>query len=207
MKGECTMSKQDQDQEGKRQRICATMHVHRRLAALDPEYRRRCRELEIEIRHFIARYAAQGLRTGVVRIPVVVHVIWNTAAQNISDAQIQSQLDVLNADFRGTNADAGSVPAVFSNTWDLPPGRSCGLWLISHLRPLFLKVQRSRLMLGNFSCFWVNRRFMNDCEDPSINHGVPNNPISCRAGALACNVQRRKAILHDFLRGLLLRSI
>src|SRR5262249_10952742 len=60
------------------------------------------------------RYAAEGLRTGVVRIPVVVHVVWNTAAENITDAQIHSQLDVLNADFRRTNADAGSVPAPFA---------------------------------------------------------------------------------------------
>ena len=68
----------------------------------------------METRKFIARYAAEGLRTGVVRIPVVVHVVWNTAAQNISDAQIQSQLDVLNADFRRTNADAANVPAAFA---------------------------------------------------------------------------------------------
>jgi len=43
-----------------------------------------------------------------------VHVIWNTSAQNISDAQIQSQLNVLNADFRRNNSDAGSVPMAFS---------------------------------------------------------------------------------------------
>jgi hypothetical protein len=40
--------------------------------------------------------------------------VWNTAVQNISDAQIQSQFDVLNADFRMTNADASSVPSVFA---------------------------------------------------------------------------------------------
>lgn len=108
------MSKRDQHQEGKRGPRCATMHVHRRIAAVSPEYRRTRRELELETRQFIARYAHDNLRTGVVRIPVVVHVVWNTAAQNISDAQINSQLTVLNADFRRTNADAGSVPAVFA---------------------------------------------------------------------------------------------
>jgi hypothetical protein len=90
------------------------MDEHRRLAFLYPDYRRRRREIELETRDFIARYAEEGLRTGVVRIPVVVHVVWNTAAQNVSDAQIQSQIDVLNADFRRTNADAGSVPAAFA---------------------------------------------------------------------------------------------
>ena len=32
--------------------------------------------------------------------PIVIHVVWNDSIQNISDAQIQSQLDVLNQDFR-----------------------------------------------------------------------------------------------------------
>ena len=36
---------------------------------------------------------------GLITIPVVVHVIHNTTAQNISDAQIQSQIDVLNTAF------------------------------------------------------------------------------------------------------------
>ena len=52
-------------------------------------------------------------RTGVTVIPVVVHVVYNGAAQNISDAQVQSQIDVLNQDFRKTNADIELVPAVF----------------------------------------------------------------------------------------------
>ncbi len=97
-----------------RRRTCATMDEHRRLVQIDPAYRRRRREIELETQDFIARYAAEGLRTGVVRIPVVVHVLWNTAAQNVSDAQIASQIAVLNADFRRTNADAGSVPASFA---------------------------------------------------------------------------------------------
>ena len=42
----------------------------------------------------------------VVTIPVVFHVVYRTETENISDAQIQSQLDVLNADFRRLNSDA-----------------------------------------------------------------------------------------------------
>jgi hypothetical protein len=101
--------------DDKIRRSCGTMDEHRRLAYQSPEYRRRRREIELETRDFIARYADEGLRTGVVRIPVVVHVVWNTDAQNVSDAQIQSQIDVLNADFRRTNSDAGSVPAAFAS--------------------------------------------------------------------------------------------
>ena len=39
-----------------------------------------------------------------------MHVLYKTAAENISVAQIQSQIDVLNEDFRRTNSDA-------NNTW------------------------------------------------------------------------------------------
>jgi Pregnancy-associated plasma protein-A/Secretion system C-terminal sorting domain len=49
----------------------------------------------------------------VVKIPVVVHVVWKNGAENISDAQIQSQIDVLNQDFRKKNADFKDVPGSF----------------------------------------------------------------------------------------------
>jgi hypothetical protein len=49
-----------------------------------------------------------------VTIPVVFHVLFNTPEQNISDAQIQSQIDVLNEDFRRLNADRINTPSIFS---------------------------------------------------------------------------------------------
>jgi hypothetical protein len=45
--------------------------------------------------------------------PLCVNVLYRTAAENISDAQIQSQIDVLNDDFNA-NSDFNSVPALFS---------------------------------------------------------------------------------------------
>jgi Pregnancy-associated plasma protein-A/Secretion system C-terminal sorting domain len=47
-------------------------------------------------------------------IPVVVHILWNNNAQNISDAQVLSQIDVLNKDYSGTNADRTKIPSYFS---------------------------------------------------------------------------------------------
>jgi hypothetical protein len=41
-------------------------------------------------------------------------LLYRTAAENISLAQIQSQIDVLNADFNALNSDFNSVPALFS---------------------------------------------------------------------------------------------
>ncbi len=50
-------------------------------------------------------------------IPVVVHIIHNGEPEgtgtNLSTAQIQSQIDVLNKDYQRLNADAGNTPASF----------------------------------------------------------------------------------------------
>jgi len=53
----------------------------------------------------------------VITIPVVVHIIHNNSdgsigGANISDAQIQSQIDVLNKDYRRLNADTANAPSV-----------------------------------------------------------------------------------------------
>ena len=45
----------------------------------------------------------------VITIPVVFHILYSNSTQNISDAQIQSQLDILNADFRRQNSDQDNI--------------------------------------------------------------------------------------------------
>lgn len=56
-------------------------------------------------------------QTATYQVPVVVHVIHNGEAEgtgtNISDAQIISQIDVLNKDYKRLNADAVNTPAMF----------------------------------------------------------------------------------------------
>jgi Pregnancy-associated plasma protein-A len=49
----------------------------------------------------------------VVVIPVVVHVVWNMDVENISDAQIESQIEVLNLDYNAENEQVSSVPTIF----------------------------------------------------------------------------------------------
>ncbi len=51
---------------------------------------------------------------GVITIPVIVHIVYNTTSQNVSDAQINSQIAVLNDDFRATNNDVNQVPSLFA---------------------------------------------------------------------------------------------
>ena len=47
-------------------------------------------------------------------IPVVVHIIYFNSYENISEEQIKSQIDAINADFNRSNADFSKIPAVFA---------------------------------------------------------------------------------------------
>ncbi len=47
-------------------------------------------------------------------IPVVVHVVYNTAAENIDDTRIYTQINTLNEDFRRLNADTVNTPPEFA---------------------------------------------------------------------------------------------
>ncbi len=46
-------------------------------------------------------------------LPVIVHVIYWDAVQNISQAQVNSQIDVLNEDYAGTGLNVNTCPAAF----------------------------------------------------------------------------------------------
>ena len=59
--------------------------------------------------------AKDTLPNQVIIIPVVIHVLYNTQAQNISDQQILSQITSLNNDYRRRNADKVNTPDVFKN--------------------------------------------------------------------------------------------
>ena len=97
-----------------RKRTCAHMVVHELLAETDPGYRARRLEVEEQTRRSIA--SGQAMRTArkLTTIPVVVHVVHRTAQENISDAQVKSQIDALNRDYGLKNTDKRRVPAPFS---------------------------------------------------------------------------------------------
>ena len=54
-----------------------------------------------------------GEATSCTEIPVVVHVVYRTEDENLTDDQVISQIDVLNADYRAANTDLDLVPEPF----------------------------------------------------------------------------------------------
>jgi len=108
------------DPEG---RSCASMDALRDQLIDNPGLIRKMEEIERQTSKFIAdrggeiTAAATLTDAQTIEIPVVVNVIYNTAQENISDAQIASQIAVLNNDFRATNSDvSGLNNTVFSGT-------------------------------------------------------------------------------------------
>ncbi|MDA0912927.1 MAG: M43 family zinc metalloprotease [Bacteroidetes bacterium] len=89
-------------------RTCHTMGNLDRLLQSHPQMQEQMDQIEDFTRDFVNTPQLRGEQT--VTIPVVVNVVYKTSAQNISDAQIMSQIEVLNEDFRRLNADA-------DNTW------------------------------------------------------------------------------------------
>lgn len=96
------------------QRGCGSMDVLAAQMKTDPTLEARMNSIEAFTQDAIAKGATSRLVNGVIEIPVVVNVLYRTTAENISLAQIQSQIDVLNEDFNATNADFSLVPSTFS---------------------------------------------------------------------------------------------
>lgn len=96
-------------------RTCGTMAAFFATVERYPAYRFNQAAIEGMTRAYM-RAGGPALREGVVTIPAVVHVVFNTPPENVSDTQIRSQIDVLNADFSAANADIGGVPPPFAGS-------------------------------------------------------------------------------------------
>jgi hypothetical protein len=101
--------------DGPKRRSCAQMVVHELLVETQPEYRERRLEAEDETRRSIDSGEAMRVVRKLVKIPVVVHVVHRTDQENVSDAQVKSQIAVLNRDFRAKNTDKAKVPKVWKS--------------------------------------------------------------------------------------------
>lgn len=92
------------------QRNCSTMDYLNQQIETNPQRAAVLEAIEQHTRNFIKKGGVMEQRATVITIPTVVHVVYNNSTENISDAQIQSQMTVLNNDFRRLNSDA-------DNTW------------------------------------------------------------------------------------------
>lgn len=92
------------------QRNCGSMDNLNYRMQQDPNLEQKMLEIETYTQQKVQHMQNNRIDGSIITIPVVVHVIYSNSNENISDAQIQSQIDVLNEDFRRLNSDA-------DNTW------------------------------------------------------------------------------------------
>src|SRR4051812_16714584 len=92
---------------------CGTMEHHQWLMQTRPGYAQAYQQNESAIQQWIANHQGYKMSSVPDTIPIVVHVVYKTAIQNISNAQVMSQIDVLNEDWGRTNADTVNTPAVW----------------------------------------------------------------------------------------------
>ncbi len=111
---------------------------------------------------------------GTKTIPVVVHIIHNGGTENISDAQVLGQIEVLNEDFRklaGTNGDGYGVDTeVEFCLAKISPDGNCtdGIVRVQSILTNHLTYQRAQLKQLSY---WDNTRYLNMYVVKSINGG------------------------------------
>ena len=96
------------------QRHCYTDEYNKNLKENNSEFNLKQQQLEEHTINYINLLPLMNTNNAVIDIPVVIHILYNDSMENISNEQIQSQLDSLNKDFRALNADISNVPLAFS---------------------------------------------------------------------------------------------
>ncbi|HRH65875.1 MAG TPA: M43 family zinc metalloprotease [Bacteroidia bacterium] len=92
---------------------CGIVESTKRRVMENPDLKNLMEQNEQNLQQLIAQNQNSRSSNSVYTIPVVVHVVWRLGAQNISDAQILSQIDVLNEDFGHRNSDTSSIPTAW----------------------------------------------------------------------------------------------
>lgn len=93
------------------QHTCYSTEVTNQLKATNPAYSQELQEAEMVQQKWVnsqqedPNFSARAVRT----IPVAVHVLYNTASQNVTDAAIQNVIAQMNADYRKTNTGLNSA--------------------------------------------------------------------------------------------------
>src|SRR6188508_222897 len=98
---------------GQTSRVCSTPDYEKHLRTVNPAYAKERDEMESKIAAYIASHPSQRSSGATLIIPVVVHIVYNTPDQNISDERVISQIDALNEDYSITNANIVEVPSVW----------------------------------------------------------------------------------------------
>lgn len=92
---------------------CSTDEQYKKITLLHPSWKEQWKKIEAVAEQYRFDGSNNFSVQQIITIPIVIHVIYNNSSQNISNAQIQSQIDVLNEDFRRLNSDTNITRNIF----------------------------------------------------------------------------------------------
>ena len=92
---------------------CGTMGVLDEKLEMDPDLAINMQAVEMHTSRILKNGLSERLVNGVIEIPVVFHVIYRSASENIPLSQIEEQIAALNEDFNLQNPGRNSIPAEF----------------------------------------------------------------------------------------------
>lgn len=69
--------------------------------------------VENQINDWILKNKTHLQTRSTTTIPVVVHIVYNSITENMTDAEVSNQINVLNRDFRRRNSDTTQTPSVW----------------------------------------------------------------------------------------------
>jgi hypothetical protein len=114
------------------QRNCGTEEHTNYLKLNRPGYSKALEKSQKAVEEWITNHQQYNPKSNAIdTIPVVVHVVYATGTQNISDAQVKSQIRILNEDFGRLNVDSTNTPAV----WQPISGRLPYRFVLARRKP------------------------------------------------------------------------
>lgn len=169
-----------------------------RMLERDSNWHQKREAYEQQIQNFINNKKKDLAPQAIITIPVVVHVLWNSPVENISDNQIFSQMIVLNEDFGRTNSDTTNTPPPFS----LIAANTGIQFCLAQRDPngnLCTGIERRQTTVASFAVdqmkffaqggldIWDPTRYFNIwvCNDGQFNYGeFPTSTVSNTFGAV-----------------------
>ncbi len=108
-------SNQISTQETPSQRNCGTMDRLARIIQENPSLLTEIEQNKVLLQNYVNQnYNSLANERVIYTIPTVVHIVYRNATENISNAQVLSQIDALTKDYRKLNPDVSQVPSAWT---------------------------------------------------------------------------------------------
>ena len=102
------------------QKECSSALYSEQLIQKDPSFKHKVlaaeafmRNSRSEILSGTSDAGSPHTATPIITIPIVVHILYKDASQDVSDERVRKQIDVLNKAFLFQNADSSKIPSYF----------------------------------------------------------------------------------------------